>query len=73
MILHLRASSLIQARDPLEEISVDDLLSAQADDPWCDSLMAQLQHGVTPKKPPGLRIDEHGALACAPAGEDLPL
>ena len=68
-----RASPLIQVPEPLEAISVDELLSAQAEDTWCDSLWVQLQHGVNPTKPPGLCLDEHGALACAPLDEDLPL
>jgi Integrase core domain/Integrase zinc binding domain len=68
-----RASPLIQVPEPLEAIYVEDLLSAQAEDPWCDSLWAQLQHGINPTKPPGLCIYEHGALACAPMDEDLPL
>jgi Integrase zinc binding domain len=68
-----RASPLIQVREPLEAISVEDLLSAKAEDPWCDSFWAQLQHGINPTKPPGFCIDEHSALACAPMNEDLPL
>ena len=59
--------------EPLEAISVEDLLSAQAEDSWCDYLIEQFQHEVNPTKTPGLFLDEHGALACAAVDEDLPL
>jgi hypothetical protein len=48
-----RASPLIQVPEPLEAISVEDLLAAQAEYPWFDDLIEHLLHGVKPTKPPG--------------------
>jgi hypothetical protein len=49
------------------------LLDAQATDPWCETLFAQLDQVLRPTRPPGLGIDEYGLLLCAPVDEDLPL
>jgi transposase InsO family protein len=68
-----RASPFIQEPEPLEAISVEDLLLAQAEYPWCDSLWSQLQHGINPTKPSGICIDEYGVITCAPMNEYLPL
>ena len=68
-----RPSPLIHVPEPLEAISREELLVEQAVDPWCETLFAQMYTGVNPTRPPGLGIDEHGVMVCAPVNEDLPL
>jgi hypothetical protein len=64
---------LVYVPDALDAISLDELLKAQAEDPWCRDLVQQLGQGITDTRPPGLLFDEEGALCCAShVHEDLP-
>jgi Integrase zinc binding domain len=68
-----RASPFINVPEPLEAISQVELLVAQNNDPWRETLWAQMYFGVNPAISPVLCVDEYGAMVCGPVYEDLPL
>jgi transposase InsO family protein len=59
-----RVGPLLKVPEPFEAISLEELLEEQANDPWCQDLLRMLERSLEPIRPPGLKIDDHGALCC---------
>jgi RNase H-like domain found in reverse transcriptase len=64
-----RPGPLVVVPNPLEAISLEDLLEAQAKDEWCARLYQYIESEVTDTKPPGLFLNQDGVLCCAPQSD----
>jgi Integrase zinc binding domain/Integrase core domain len=63
-------SPLISVPHALTAISLRELSEEQTQDPWCRTIIEQIEKGDRPPKPPGLLLDESRVLCCAPSRED---
>ena len=69
-----RLDPLIQLTGPLEAISVEELLSAQAGDTWCQDMLTFMDETAGFRSTLEIRWDRNGVLSClSPLGEDAPL
>jgi transposase InsO family protein len=67
-------SPLLVVPEPMDAISLDELLDAQQADTWCQDLMTQLKSVANLTAPPGLVLDENGVLCYkSERNPDLPV
>jgi hypothetical protein len=63
----------VHVPDPLDPITLEELLEALKADPWCNDSLLQLQYPTRDTRPSGLILDPTGALCCLSVGHvDFP-